>query len=162
MEHDRTRRPQLSQSGLTSLCQLLQQWYPCGVIGRISIQMFGCLLEPPKKGRGRGHPHQDGLQKNDILAECPTETAYSKSQKVQRDLKTNCKEWLEMNREIIRYTEESMQATWHRRLDRIFKKLRMPSKYGLWCTPCRGRSLIPLESRYCTEVESTPAAAQRP
>ena len=34
----------------------------------------------------------------------------------RRDLRSNRKEWLETNRKIIRLTEESKRASWHRPL----------------------------------------------
>ena len=43
-----------------------------------------------------------------------------------------------------------------------FPNLKMPSKHGLQCAPYQGRSLAPLESRCCTEVQCTPATTQRP
>ena len=81
VERDHTRR-RPKRIGSTPkrigfLPQMPRQWYPGGVIGRLRVQTHGGLLQPPKKGRDRGHPHQGGPQKRDPLDECPTETAYS-------------------------------------------------------------------------------------
>ena len=41
--------------------------------------------------------------------------------KLLRNLRTNCKQWLETIREITRLTEKFKRATWHSHLDRISK-----------------------------------------
>ena len=50
-----------------------------------------------------------------------------KCTKLRSHLKTNRKEWLEMNRKITKLVEESKRATWHRHMDRTSKS-KMPSR----------------------------------